>query len=301
MPSLPIYTVDAFTKTAFGGNPAAICPLKEPIPEELYQKIAFELNLSETAFIAQVKDGGDFKTGNKFGLRWFTPAIEVPLCGHATLASAHVLFNEFKNSNTVITFETLSGELRCVNLGDGIIQLDFPTWKIRKLEGSDLNFYQPLVKECVGDLPVSALWYSYAEESKKLIIVLDEKVDRSIFESLKPNSDRLFQFDPAMAHVKGVAITMKGTTANGCVDAQGTPYHFVSRFFAPWFGVSEDPVCGSMHCALAPLWSAILGENKFYVRQCSPRGGELHVELKDDGRVYLRGTAVTLISGQIAV
>jgi len=298
---LPIYTVDAFTGKVFGGNPAAVCPLEEPIPDTLCQKIAFELNLSETAFIARAKEGGDFKTGNRFGLRWFTPTIEVPLCGHATLSAAHILFNEIKNTSPVITFETLCGELRCVNGGDGTIQLDFPEWKVRKLEGGDLILYDPLVKECVGDLPVSALWYSYAEASKKLIIMLDEKVDRYIFESLKPNIDRLYQFDPSSVHVKGVCITMKGSTGNGCVDEKGTPYHFVSRYFGPWFGIPEDPVTGSMHCALAPLWSMILGEKKLYARQCSPRGGDLNIELKDDGRVYLRGAAVTVISGKIAV
>jgi len=307
---LPIYTVNAFSGKASGGNPAAVCLLEKEIPDISCQKIAFESNLSEMAFINPMKES-DFKTGNKFSIRWFTPPMEEPLCCHATLAAAHILFNEIKNTSPAISFQNAFNDLRCVNGGDGTIQMRFPEWKIlRKLEGSDLELYAPLVKECVGDLPVSALWYTHFDGATKLIIILDEKVDRPIFESLKPDSDRLCQFDQfahvsdhKSAHVKGICVTMKGTTGNGCVDEKGTPYHFVSSYFAPWTGIPDAPVTGLMHCALGPLWSKLLGEKKLYARQCSPRGSELNIELKDEdeGAVYLSGTAVTVISDQIAV
>jgi predicted PhzF superfamily epimerase YddE/YHI9 len=252
------YQVSAFTSTQFGGNPAAIVPLSEWLPTDTMQAIAAENNLSETAFFVTQGDG--------FGLRWFTPGVEVDLCGHATLATAHVLFNELDHQAQVLRFQTRSGELLVSQDEQGIC-MDFPVYKV---VDSPLD---PAIVAALGGAPVAAYespFWLYRFDSEEQVLALA----------------------PDMRGLLDAADTPIIATAPGdTVD-------FVSRFFGPQVGVDEDPVTGSAHCALVPLWAGRLGKNKLQARQVSARGGDLLCELKGD-RVEIRGQALTFLRGQI--
>ncbi|KAM3835234.1 phenazine biosynthesis-like domain-containing protein isoform 3-T3 [Vipera latastei] len=241
---ISIFIIDAFTKQPFGGNPAAVCLLEDELEEGWHQKIAAEMNLSETAFIRKLHPTDDFTKSSCFGLRWFTPTNEVPLCGHATLASAAVLFHK-KNVNPTLTFITLSGELKARQAGDEII-LDLP-----------LYFTYP--QAAVGDMNVQEVRYS--PDTKKLLICLSEVYKRYDLEKLKVDAQRLLSADKT-GKVKGVIITVKGD----CHENHDS-YDFYSRYFAPWNGISEDPVTGSAHAVLSSYWSQQLGKNKLCVLQ----------------------------------
>jgi len=254
------YQVDAFASRVFEGNPAAVCPLDTWLPENTLQAIAAENNLSETAFFVPSGDG--------FELRWFTPATEVDLCGHATLASAHVLFAILGFQNEVIRFATRSGELAVRYRGD-LLEMDFPARSPAPCERP------PGLAEALGAEPEEILaaddyLFIFAHEAN----VLD----------LQPN----------LALLAG--LERRGTI----VTAPGNSYDFVSRFFAPKVGVPEDPVTGSAHCALAPYWAARLGKTRLRARQVSKRGGEVLCEVRGD-RVLLAGRAVLFMSGEIEV
>ncbi|KAI1894614.1 hypothetical protein AGOR_G00117580 [Albula goreensis] len=285
---IPVFIVDAFTNQAFKGNPAAVCLLPNALRDELYQKIAAEMNLSETAFIVKVKSADDFISGSRFGLRWFTPTNEVPLCGHATLASAAVLFYQKKNQNSVLVFETLSGEL-CVRLCEDSIIMDFP---LHKPVPQDPAGVQGIIKATVGDLSVQDV--HYCSVTKKLLIRLSDSCDRSLLTSLQPDSLNLLHSDSS-GRVKGVIVTAKGapTVQPG--------YDFFSRYFAPWNGIPEDPVTGSAHTVLAGYWSEKLDKKRMLAFQCSGRGGELGLELRDDGRVDISGHAVIILQGTLTL
>jgi PhzF family phenazine biosynthesis protein len=259
----PIWQVDAFTDEPFRGNPAAVCILEDPRTDDWMQGVALEMNLSETAFVVP----GD----GVFQLRWFTPACEVRLCGHATLASAHVLWSEeIVDQSHVIEFETLhSGTLSATHRGDEI-ELDFPARRPERVEApaglvEALGLEPELVARCANDY---------------LVLARDEAQVRR----LSPDFSRLGRVE-----ARGVIVT-----------ARGEQHDFVSRFFAPAVGIDEDPVTGSAHCCLCPFWAERLSKKSMVGYQASPRGGVVNVTLSGD-RVTLAGAAVTTLRGQLSV
>jgi PhzF family phenazine biosynthesis protein len=263
----PIVQVDAFTSEPFTGNPAAVCIMPTVRDAGWMQLVAREMNLSETAFL--VRRAG---APNAFDLRWFSPTMEIDLCGHATLASAHALWEGgHLPAGETARFHTKSGLLTATRDGSWI-ELNFPATP-------DTPAEPPAgLAEALGVTPryVGRSRFDY------LVVVDNEEIVRG----LRPDLGRLKALD-----VRGVMVTSRGTTAG--VD-------FVSRFFAPAAGVDEDPVTGSAHCCLTPYWSRTLGRTEFVARQLSARGGVLHVRLDDD-RVRLRGQAVTVLRGELTM
>lgn len=255
---LPLYIVDAFTATLFRGNPAAVCPLREWLPDSLMQTIAAENNLAETAFLVP--------EGSGWGLRWFTPRVEIELCGHATLASAFVLARE-SPATLEFRFQTRSGELVVTRAGD-LFTLDFPA--------RDLT---PLAPHPALEAVLGARVLSLTNAANTWIA---ELADENAVRTLQPD----FRAMPGL-DCRAVSVTARGS---GC--------DFVSRFFAPKMGIDEDPVTGSAHCGLVPLWAARLGKHRFVARQLSARGGELLCELRG-GRVLMGGHAVLYSTGII--
>jgi PhzF family phenazine biosynthesis protein len=259
--NVPIYQVDAFTGKLFGGNPAAICPLDSWLPEAAMQSIAAENNLAETAFYIR-KNGG-------FHIRWFTPGVEVDLCGHATLAAAHVIMELRKEAKTGrVSFDSKSGELVVTRESD-LYALDFPA-----RPPSETPFDDKLI-EALGAKPQQVLG------ARDYLCIFDTEAE---VRAIKPNMEKL------------AAIDRFATI----ITAPGTDCDFVSRFFAPAKGVPEDPVTGSAHCTLIPYWATRLGKTKLFARQVSPRGGELWCEHRGD-RVTIAGRAVKYLEGTIVV
>ncbi len=258
---LDIYQVDAFAKEVFKGNPAAVCPLDEWIDAELMQKIALENNLSETAFFV--------KSGDVYEIRWFTPSFEIDLCGHATLASAFVIFECLKAEESLVKFHShKSGELKVEKDGD-ILTLDFPSRPPVECE-----IPEGLI-EAIGKQPKEVL------KSRDYFMVYETEQEIA---DIKPN----------------FADVLKIPTHAVIVTAKGDDCDFVSRFFAPEVGVYEDPVTGSAHCNLIPYWAEKLGKTEMSARQISQRGGELFCKLEGD-RVRIGGNAVLYLKGEIYV
>lgn len=258
---ISIVQVDAFTNRPFGGNPAAVCVLPAGRDEGWMASVALEMNLSETAFLHPEGDG--------YRLRWFTPAVEVDLCGHATLATAHALWSEgHLAAESPARFYTKSGLLTCVKVGDWI-EMDFPA----KLEQAAEPPAQ--LAEALG----AELKYVGRNQFDYLVEVADEETLRG----LQPAFHLLRELP-----VRGVIATAAGSGE----------FDFVSRFFAPGFGIDEDPVTGSAHCALAPFWAARLGKTEMTGFQASARGGVVKVQLVGD-RVILGGQAVTTLRGEL--
>lgn len=251
------YQVDAFASRPFEGNPAAVVPLERWPDDALMQAMALENNLSETAFFVPTARG--------FHLRWFTPAVEVDLCGHATLATAHVLFSELGYRGELVTFETRSGDL-IVRREDGAIVMDFPAQPPSPCAAPEA------LAAGLGRAPVETL------RSVDFLAVFEREAD---VRALRPDMGRL-----ATVEARGVIATAPGDTCD-----------FVSRFFGPQSGVPEDPVTGSAHCELAPYWARRLGKNTFQAQQISPRGGDLGVVLTG-ARVLISGRAVTVMRGE---
>jgi PhzF family phenazine biosynthesis protein len=261
---IPCFQVDAFTATPFAGNPAAVCLLSEPRDEGWMQQVAREMNLSETAFL--------LPEGDAHRLRWFTPVAEVELCGHATLASAHVLWSEgILGATQQARFLTLSG-LLTADRRDGKIELDFP---LRQQ-------YETEPVSGLADALGVEIAYSGREKEDLLLLVDSEHTLRGI----EPDFATLRRLE-----LRGVAVT---------APSANPEFDFVSRFFAPAMGVDEDPVTGSAHCYLGPFWSARLGKDKLRALQASPRGGVLEVRIAGD-RVRLGGQAVTVLRGEFVV
>ncbi|XP_033479677.1 phenazine biosynthesis-like domain-containing protein 1 isoform X1 [Epinephelus lanceolatus] len=285
---IQVFTLDAFTNLPFKGNPAAICPLMHELSDDLYQKIAVEMNLSETAFITRINPSDSFTTGSRFKLRWFTPTNEVNLCGHATLASAAVLFNCKKNVNPKLVFETRSGDLAVTQQGEGYL-MDFP---LNPPTQQDPNDFRDIIQAAVGNLPIQDVYLS--STTKKLMVRLADSCDRSALTSLRVDPVALQSSDRS-GRVKGLILTMKGSP-----DCQ-PGYDFYSRYFAPWNGIPEDPVTGSAHTVLGSYWSEKLGKKRMLAYQCSRRGGELELEVRDDGRINIGGQAVTVLLGTITL
>ena len=254
------FQVDTFATRPFAGNPAAICPLASWPDDALLQAIAEENNLSETAFFVPSAKG--------FRLRWFTPGMEVDLCGHATLAAAHVLFDVLGYANPSITFETRSGEL-IVRRKSNLLIMDFPARPAIACSAPEV------LAEALGRRPIEVL-----SADDYLAVFDNEEAVRGI----NPDYGLLGRLD-----LRGVIVT-----------APGSDVDFVSRFFAPKFGISEDPVTGSAHCTLAPYWSDRLGKDVLAARQVSRRGGDILCEVKGS-RVLLSGSAVTVMVATITL
>lgn len=258
-----MYQVDAFANEVFQGNPAAVIPLEKWLSDTHLQDIAAENNLSETAFFVSKDDG--------YHLRWFTPKQEVPLCGHATLAAAYVIFNHLKPDLNVVRFDTLSGYLG-VCRHEGMLVLDFPSLPLHPCKTPEA-----LLK---GLMARPGRVLKTNEDPNYYGIFTSEK---DIF-SIQPDFGELEKLHPF-----GVVVTAPGDTSD-----------FVSRYFAPGAGIPEDPVTGSIHCALVPYWSKQLVKNKLYARQLSRRGGELHCEISGE-RVSIGGKAVQYLEGAIYI
>lgn len=255
---LSIFQIDAFAENLFEGNPAAVVPLEEWLPDELLQKIAQENNLSETAYF--------IKQGDVYHIRWFTPRVEVNLCGHATLASAYVIFEGIEAQTNHIVFHSKSGELKVIKRG-ALIELDFPVLTISKCE-------TPVeITRAFGKKPLE-VW-----KSDDYIAVYENESDIA---SLTPD----FKILSELA-CRGIIATSRGEGSD-----------FVSRFFAPACGINEDPVTGSAHCALTPYWAKKLGKNKLSAYQLSERGGKLQCELFGK-RVLIAGKAKKYLEGKI--
>jgi PhzF family phenazine biosynthesis protein len=259
----PFYWIDAFADRVFAGNPAGVVPLAGWPDEALMQRMAFEHGFAETAFFVRTGDA-------RFHLRWFTPIVEVALCGHATLAAAHVLFHELGERGDVVTFDTHSGPLTVARQADGKLQLDFPATPPQIV--NDASRVQDVAR-ALGGAEVVWLGQSKFDWFAQLR-------DAAAVRALRPDFTRV-----AALGARGLIVT-----------AAGDDCDFVSRFFAPQSGVAEDPVTGSAHSALAPFWAGRLGQSKLHARQVSPRGGELWCTVNGDrvliaghSRLYLRG------------
>ena len=258
-----LHLVDAFADRPFSGNPAAVCLLDTPRSDEWMQQFAFELGFSETAYVLRVSDG--------LSLRWFTPSAEAALCGHATLASAHVLWNVGR-AQGAIAFQTKAGVLNCDRSG-GLIYLDMPRATLQD---------EPPPVGLLTSLGVRPVAIKRAGTNDILVELADEDSVRRI----TPDFVTL-----AQVKARGIIVTAR---------AKNPELDFVSRFFAPSIGISEDPVTGSAHCALAPYWGDKLGKTTMRARQVSKRGGELELELSPE-RVRMGGRAVTIFTGALIV
>jgi PhzF family phenazine biosynthesis protein len=259
---LTLYQIDAFANKIFGGNPAAVIPLEQWLDAPLMQQIALENNLSETVFFVPAANGiADFE------IRWFTPEVEINLCGHATLASAYVLYNILGYQKPAIRFSSMSGILQ-VSREEDLICLDFPSWKPERLD-----IYPSELSAMIGHAEIVGV-YKYRD-------MLVELVNEEAVRNCDPD------FSLMKKHVDKMIIT-----------APGKKVDFVSRFFAPGAGIDEDPVTGSAHSQLIPFWSEKLGKNEMHALQLSKRGGELWCEQRGD-RVLMKGKGVFYMKGEI--
>lgn len=260
---MKIWTVDAFAKEPYTGNPAAVTIVAEFPEDVICQKIAAEMNLSETAFVKQLTDG-------TFHIRWFTPLVEVKLCGHATLSAAHILFQERLVSGDEITLTSLSGQLTVTKKEDDALILNFPLHKTGPALPVE-TFIEQL------DMDKNVLSATQASDND-IILELESAQDlRTI--NLDPN-------DILKLGCRDLILTAKAEK----------PYDFISRVFAPCEGIDEDPVTGSAHCKLAHYWQQKLNKNSFVAYQASKRGGEIHITIQQD-RVLLKGHAITVMKG----
>jgi len=260
---LPVFHVDAFTAKPFGGNPAAVCPLAEWLDDDLLRAVASENNLSETAYFVP--------RGDHYDLRWFTPRCEVKLCGHATLASAHVILQILAPGSNSVRFETRFSGALTVSRDSDLLAMDFPAnapWACPSAPAALLDG--------LSSTPAAVM---QVEDNYFAVYEREQDVRR-----IRPDFRVLEKLHPA-----GVAIT-----------APGEDCDFVSRYFAPSYGIPEDPVTGSTHCSLAPYWGGRQGKTNLYARQVSERGGELWCELKGE-RVIIKGSAVLTLRGELLI
>lgn len=262
---LKIYQVDAFASALFKGNPAAVIPLKKWLPAELMQQIAVENNLSETVFF--VESG---EKGTDYDIRWFTPAYEINLCGHATLASAYVIFEILKTKKKRVVFNSKSGEL-IVTKNKKMFSMDFPSWKPERLTG-----YPHELSQILGN-PEMVGVYKHRD-------ILVELVNEEAVKNCNPDFTLMKKYFDKMI-----------------ITAPGKEADFVSRFFAPGAGVNEDPVTGSAHSQLIPFWSDKLGKKKMFAKQLSERGGDIWCEQLNEQRVMIGGECVFFMRGEIVL
>lgn len=269
---LTLFQIDAFTNKLFGGNPAAVVPLKKWIDDRLMQQLAMENNLAETVFFVPAKDNSSAKGGNRKGgadydIRWFTPALEINLCGHATLASAYVIFEIIKTKKKKVVFASKSGLLTVRKKKDRL-EMDFPSWKPEKV-----SEYPSDIIACLGNPDVVGVY-----KQRDYIIELQ-------------NEDAVKNCTPDFT-------LMKKTGEKIIITAPGREVDFVSRFFAPVAGIDEDPVTGSAHSQLIPFWSEKLGKKKMQAKQLSQRGGDIYCEQTSDKRVMMAGNCVFYMKGE---
>ena len=261
--TIDIFQIDAFTDTLFGGNPAAVCPLKEWLPDTLLLNIAKENNLAETAYFIHKQD-------NVFHLRWFTPEVEIDLCGHATLASAYVIFNCLDDDFESVVFNTMSGDLMVSQNGE-FLEMDVPSRLPSKAE------LPKIIADSLSKQP------SEVFKARDYVLVYDSEKD---IQNLKVSASILEQInlDPG-----GIIVTAKGNNSD-----------FVSRFFTPGASVFEDPVTGSAHCTLVPFWAERLDKTELHALQISERKGELFCKLAGN-RVFIKGKAIKYLEGTIEI
>lgn len=297
MPKTPVqyYVVDAFTDSAFKGNPAAVCLLEEERDEKWLQSVAAEFNISDTCYLTRIIDSAS--PNPRFRLRWFTPVAEVKLCGHATLASAHALFTTGLVNSDIIEFDTLSGILTAKRVLDVnptdvskiqntavpecfLIELNFPTVPVTAFNSAEVLAISNALN---GATMIDIKRTTTADD---LFVVLTS--GKSVIE-MEPNFDEILKCPGRGIIVSGVA-------------PPDSEFDFISRFFCPKHGINEDPVCGSAHCALVPYWREKLGKCDFIAYQASARGGILNLHLDEKNqRVLLRGKAVTVMKGTVLV
>jgi PhzF family phenazine biosynthesis protein len=262
---LSLYQIDAFTNKLFGGNPAAVVPLTEWMDAEMMQQLGLENNLSETVFFVPSVNGA-----TDYDIRWFTPEVEINLCGHATLASAYVLFNILGFNKPVLRFNSQSGILT-ITKKDDLITMDFPSWK-----PAPFAEYHSSLSQVLGGAVIKNV-YQYRD-------LLVELENEDAVKNCEPD------FTLMKKHFDKIIITAKGNSID-----------FVSRFFAPHAGVNEDPVTGSAHSQLIPYWSEKLGKKKMHALQLSRRGGELWVEQLNKERVTISGQCVFYMKGEVSL
>ncbi len=270
MKSLPIYQVDVFTKEYYKGNPAAVCILDVNLEDSQMKLIAAEMNLSETAFLVSLDE-----TSHTYSLRWFTPEVEVPLCGHGTIAAAKILFDEIGINSDEIIFQTKSGKVSAKRQDEGIV-IDFPID-----EPIDFQLPQGLI-EALG-VP-EYVDVKIGKNTKKIILRVK---DVKIIKELNPDFEQMKKIT-SKEGLKGIAVTTKGNDS----------YDFISRYFNPWAGINEDPVTGSVHTVLAAYWGKILDKKHMLAYQASSRAGEIKLEIKGK-RVELIGEATVVLKGEI--
>jgi len=266
MPRIAFLQIDAFADTAFRGNPAAVCPLDEWLPDATLQAIAAENNLSETAFFVPIDEGED----GDFHLRWFTPKLEVDLCGHATLAAGHAILSNLRGRGEAVRFASQSGMLTVTKDGDKL-SLDFPARPPQAVAADG----------ALADALGARAREAFSGGRDYLLVFESEAAVRAL--------------SPDFA-----ALAKRLGPQNVIATAPGENCDFVSRYFAPAYGIDEDPVTGSAHCVSGPFWADRLGRNELFARQLSPRGGELWLRVQDD-RVHIAGYCVEVIAGEMTV
>ncbi|TYI13789.1 hypothetical protein ES332_A08G082100v1 [Gossypium tomentosum] len=289
------YLVDAFTDSAFKGNPAAVCLLEEERDEKWMQAVAAEFNISQTCYLTRIPNSTSPNT--RFRLRWFTPVTEVKLCGHATLASAHTLFTTGLVNSNIIEFDTVSGILTATRVPDTsptnisevqnggvsdcfLIELNFPS-----VPATDFNSAEAsLVSKALNDAPIIDV--KRTTPADDIFVVL-------------PSGKSVIEMEPRFDDI--LKCPGRGLIVSGAAPPD-SEFDFISRFFCPKYGIKEDPVCGSAHCALAPYWSQKLGKLDFVAHAASPRGGIVKIHFDEQNqRVLLRGKAVMVMEGSILV
>lgn len=297
-----IYRVDAFASKPFAGNPAAVCLLHAGIPQKLQtvalQHIATELKQPATCFVSLLAEGASFQESSRFGLRWFSPSSqELPLCGHGTLATAAALVQGEGNQQDTLHFETLGGQLSVQSMLSKAnslptIQITLPKSDSSMQLPNGLNLNSESLKVVLGSLAIKQVLYS--SKIRNALVVLADGTTRKQLESLHPDMERMMS-DLNTEQLNGIMVTCQG-------DQE--PYHFLSRYFAPWIGVGEDAVTGSAHTALGPYWASQLSMigRPMAARQCSQRGGDLHVTVHEGSdKVVIASHAVILSRGELCL
>ncbi|KAJ1719238.1 hypothetical protein LPJ53_005966 [Coemansia erecta] len=289
MTEYQIFTVDAFASKPFEGNQAGIVPVPadQPLSAETMLQLAAEMAIAETAYLTPLsRNPGSlpFQTESHFNLRWFTPAYEVKLCGHATLAAAHVLFFELNNTSDSLTFDTLSGDLTVSRNADGSLTMRFPQDKPEGVivDQEYRTIVQATLGHCREDVEV------YLSPALNYLVIYDPQMTYQGLRDVAPRFSAEALDARKAKGVMGLVVTSRGKDVD-----------FESRFFDPWSGVDEDPVTGSAHTVLAPFWNERLQKSEFSAYQCSQRGGSLGIELLDNGQVAVSGKGVVVIRGTL--